>query len=38
MQHRPDAQLLIVGDGPARETLERQVVKMGLSDHVQFTG
>ncbi|MCQ5204314.1 glycosyltransferase, partial [Mordavella massiliensis] len=38
LQHRPDAQLLIVGDGPARETLERQVVKMGLSDHVQFTG
>ena len=27
LQHRPDAQLLIVGDGPARETLERQVVK-----------
>lgn len=38
LQHRPDAQLLIVGDGPARETLERQVVKRGLSDHVQFTG
>lgn len=32
------AQLLIVGDGPARETLERQVREMGLNDHVQFIG
>lgn len=32
------AQLLIVGDGPAKETLERQVREMDLSDHVQFIG
>ena len=31
-------QLLIVGDGPARATLERQVRQMGLTDHVQFAG
>ncbi|MEY8442454.1 glycosyltransferase family 4 protein [Lactobacillaceae bacterium 24-114] len=34
----PDAQLLIVGDGPARSTLERQVRQLHLTDHVQFTG
>ncbi|GAK48307.1 glycosyltransferase [Secundilactobacillus oryzae JCM 18671] len=34
----PNAQLLIVGDGPAKETLEEQVKSMGLSDHVAFTG
>lgn len=31
-------QLLIVGDGPARRTLERQVRQMKLGDHVQFAG
>jgi 1,2-diacylglycerol 3-alpha-glucosyltransferase len=35
---KPKAQLLIVGDGPARETLERQVRQLQLADHVQFTG
>ncbi|WHO86074.1 glycosyltransferase family 4 protein [Limosilactobacillus oris] len=34
----PATQLLIVGDGPARATLERQVRQMGLTDHVQFAG
>lgn len=34
----PRCQLLVVGDGPARETLERQVRETGLTDHVQFTG
>lgn len=34
----PTAQLLIVGDGPARETLENQVQDAGLTAHVQFTG
>lgn len=34
----PTAQLCIVGDGPARETLENQVKDAGLSEHVQFTG
>ena len=35
---RPDARLLIVGDGPARSTLERQVKEMDLQQVVQFTG
>ena len=35
---KPDAQLLIVGDGPARKTLERQVRQLNLTDHVQFAG
>ncbi len=34
----PTAQLLIVGDGPARQSLERQVREMGLQDHVTFAG
>lgn len=35
---KPDAQLLIVGDGPARETLERQVRHLHLTNHIQFAG
>ncbi len=38
LEQQPAAQLLIVGEGPARPTLERQVREMGLSDHVSFTG
>ena len=34
----PTAQLLIVGDGPARQSLERQVREMYLRDHVTFAG
>lgn len=34
----PTTQLVIVGDGPARETLENQVKDAGLTGHVQFTG
>lgn len=34
----PTAQLLIVGDGPARQSLERQVREMNLRDHVTFAG
>lgn len=30
--------LLIVGDGPARESLEQKAVEMGVTDHVRFTG
>ena len=34
----PDAQLLIVGDGPEREKLEDMVYDLGISDRVCFTG
>lgn len=34
----PRVQLLIVGDGPARHSLERQVNEMKLNAHVQFAG
>ena len=33
-----DAQYWIVGDGPFRENLERQVKKMGLEKSVKFWG
>lgn len=35
---RPTVQLLIVGAGPARQSLERQVRQLGLIDHIQFAG
>ena len=38
LQKAPDAKLVIVGDGPARKTLERQVSAMALTKYVQFTG
>ncbi len=35
---QPDATLDIVGDGPARESLERQVERLGLRGRVRFPG
>jgi phosphatidylinositol alpha-1,6-mannosyltransferase len=34
----PDAALLLVGDGPYRSEVERQVDKLGLGEHVVFAG
>ena len=34
----PDSLLVIVGDGPARESLELQTKNLGITDHVRFTG
>ncbi|MBR5337494.1 MAG: glycosyltransferase [Lachnospiraceae bacterium] len=34
----PDAQLLIVGDGPARAKLETMAKELGIADRVCFTG
>lgn len=34
----PEVELLIVGDGPLRQTLEKQVVESGLAGHVYFYG
>jgi glycosyltransferase involved in cell wall biosynthesis len=33
-----DAQLVIAGDGPLRQALERRVGRLGLNDRVQFLG
>ena len=33
-----DVQLRLVGDGPQRDDLERQVANLGLSERVSFTG
>jgi glycosyltransferase involved in cell wall biosynthesis len=33
-----DCELLVVGDGPERKTLERQAEGLGLSDRIFFTG
>lgn len=38
LSQQPTAQLVIVGDGPAREDLQSQVTQMGLNDHITFTG
>lgn len=34
----PNAVLLVVGDGPARESLEEQAEQLGLGAHVRFLG
>ena len=38
LDHHPDAVLLIAGEGPARETLERKVREKGLDDSIRFLG
>lgn len=38
LERLPDAQLLIVGDGPDRERLEADVEAQGISNSVRFTG
>lgn len=38
LKQLPEAQLLVVGDGPARTTLEQQVHELNLDEHVTFTG
>jgi len=38
MQYVQDANLVIVGDGPARASLEQLAANLGLGDRVRFTG
>lgn len=38
VDRHPRLRYLIVGDGPTRELLTRQVSELGLRDHVQFLG
>ena len=37
-QKNENLKFLIVGDGPAREDLEKQTKKLGIAEHVIFTG
>ncbi|HEV3301887.1 MAG TPA: glycosyltransferase family 1 protein [Planctomycetaceae bacterium] len=37
-QRRPDARLLVIGEGPLRPTIEEQVARSGLQDRVIFAG
>lgn len=36
--HFPDWQLVICGDGPQRENLEKQTAELGITDSVRFVG
>ena len=36
--HAPESRLLIVGDGPQRETIEKQLALHGIRDAAHFTG
>ena len=38
LAHNPRLTLLIVGDGPARKDLEALAQRLGIADHVVFTG
>ena len=38
ISHNPKLTLLIVGDGPARKELEELTMRLGVADHVIFTG
>ena len=38
LERLPEAQLLLVGDGPDRKMLERLVARLGLTDRVRFVG
>jgi glycosyltransferase involved in cell wall biosynthesis len=37
-EHRHDACLVVVGDGPERPALERRAAQLGLTDRVRFVG
>lgn len=38
LEHVPDAHLLVVGDGPLQQRFEESADRLGLGDHVTFTG
>ena len=37
-QQHPDVRMVLVGDGPERAALEALAIRLGLEDHVTFTG
>ncbi len=38
MEHLPDVDLIIAGDGPKRTELERLATRLGVAERVRFTG
>ncbi|MEW6401060.1 MAG: glycosyltransferase [Chloroflexota bacterium] len=36
--HHPDARLVLIGDGPARQSLEALAAELGITERVLFTG
>lgn len=38
LQYLPDARLLIIGDGPARDEAEKRIKSMGMGNRVTFLG
>ncbi len=38
MAHRLDVRLVILGDGPSRESLQEMTETLGMADRVEFTG
>jgi glycosyltransferase involved in cell wall biosynthesis len=38
LKQRPDARLLLVGDGPERDRIERRALELGVQDAVTLTG
>lgn len=38
VNQRPEAQLVLVGDGPERAALQKQSSALGLDSHIRFTG
>lgn len=38
LERHPDAQLVLVGDGPLADALHRQAEQLGIASHVHFTG
>jgi len=37
-EHVPEAELVLVGDGAERQTLEKRATELGLADHIRFFG
>ncbi|MBP3887356.1 MAG: glycosyltransferase family 4 protein [Cellulosilyticum sp.] len=38
LEKRQDITLVIVGDGPHKEALEKRVEELGIAEHIRFTG
>jgi len=38
VQRHPDVRLVLAGDGPERDALQRQVIRLGVVDAVRFAG